>query len=768
MANKKITVVGDGAEEPLTPEEEHLIEVKIDRMLDPAGPDIPVTSSPTDAQPAVPIEEKPTEASPVPAETPAAAEAVPAAPKVTKIVTQFADEPEEAPVPQEPEVPAPAPEPPKPTVKKITIKHHDELEPETAEEKPESEEKKPAVKASKPKHTTKKPAKKTKVSDADSSSTDDLAAKADAITAAALAAEEFADTKPADETAEAAVGSEEPAEEKPPTAAEESAEEAETAPDAAEPQEEAEEEPLETTDDQDGGAPPLIQKHSVAPIGAPVDTDEEAAEPEAEKTEAPSGATEPETSSEPASSVKITVAEPEGQAEEIPVEVEPEADTEGAPEATGAAQTDEEKKYRPPDGPIQFKRAEVPIQPLKPGEPRAEQPLDELSEDEALARAFETPKTNKKTEKKPRKPLNKRKTLLAVFIILILAGGGAVAAMPSLRQKAKDLIGLDKKTPVVSTPAPAKAKTPAAAAPLSPDIFISKRDGVYNIYKLSAGQPEQLILAGTGNETDKIALAANNEGTFAALVSTRDAKRNSAGALQQSMNIISVAGSKATAVDNADQIKLIDWFGSKAVYVLLNTSTSTSDPNRYQIVSYDTGSNTRTVLDHMNYLNEVLAAKGKVYYATATGPSGPGQVASILPDGSDKQTIVTGEIAAITRVSHDSAVLSGVNKWYGYTFGEKTATLTNNVSQKSRLYIDSPDGKHSVYVNDSKIVLVDTVTAKEKQLAVTKAAYPIRWLSNDTLVYRSGEADYQVKITGGQPSKVADVSAVAGISLWHE
>jgi hypothetical protein len=641
-----------------------------------------------------------------------------------------------------------------------------------------------------------------------------LSAKLDAIAASALAAEEMIGTKAPEEPVPDIVPQEEP---------ESTSDSADVATEPAEPADtpETPEEPTETEEEVEpleepsDGAPPLIVKHSKAPINVTENSDsleatepaeppakapvaktiavteaaEETEQPEAtETTEEPDMAaedpeTEADTDEEP-EATEISVDEPEEPAEEIPVDVEPDTteSTEPTPETTpagsasAAAKDISEKKYQPPAGPIQFKRAEQPIQPRKPGEPRPVEPADELSEDAALAQAFETPKEARKSEVASQLAGKSLKILKWVLLVAVIAAVLAVGVVPSLRHRALKLVGLGNTSSKVAAPT---TKTPAAAKPtpvatnLSPNIYISKRDGIFNTYKIGPGsQPEKLVLAGTGNETEKIALAPNDDASYAALVSTRDAKRNSAGALQQSLNVISVSDGKATPVDTADQIKLIDWFGSRVVYVLLNTSTSTSDPNRYQIVSYDTASKSRVVLDHMNYLNEVLAAKGTVYYATATGATGPGHFASVKPDGSGKQTILTGEIAAIARTSYNDAVLSGVNKWYSYHFGDTQATATNNVSQKGRLYIDSPDGKLSVYISGtgstSKLILTDTASGKETTLAITGAAYPLHWLSNDTVVYRNGSADYSVKVTAGQPTKLADVYNAAGISLWHE
>ena len=366
---------------------------------------------------------------------------------------------------------------------------------------------------------------------------------------------------------------------------------------------------VETTNDEGDGAPPLILKHAAAPIGVtpsaeaqtPVEGEEEV--PAQDEPDTP----DPDTETPPvAPKTEITVEEPEEPAENIEVEVE--ASTE-APEPAGqqpadgeeaGAPTEDTKKYRPPDGPIQFKRAEVPIQPHKPGEPRAEEPSSaEISEDAALAQAFEpTTKPSRKSDTARRFGAGLGKVLKWAIILAILGGVATVAATPSLRTKALNLVGLDKAKPTASSSKPSSSTASTTAAPASPDIYIAKRAGVNNIYKIAPGGQEQLVLPDTGKVEDGLALAPNAANTFVALVSSRDGTKDSSGTLQQSLVLVNVADGSISAVDNTDEVKLVDWFGNRIVYVLLNTGTSTSDTNRYQLVSYDVTKKVRTVLDH--------------------------------------------------------------------------------------------------------------------------------------------------------------------------
>jgi hypothetical protein len=727
MANKKITVVGDGAEEPMTPEEEQRLEVRVDKMLDPNIPD---------AEP-VNLAEEPKPAAKKIAVTLHDDDA-PAEPAKNEVKQELVVEP----IP-EPKVEAPKPH--KPVAKKISVTLHDDEE----DEKPK--------KAAKPKAETKKPAKKLKVAIADGSETDDLESKADAIAASALVAEEqLAADKPVE-----ALASEEPQAE-------------------AEPEQALAE---ETSSDSDQGAPPLILKHGTAPIGAPV----EESEPEAQE-EAPAKAAvakkisvfhdeveeaaEPgtvEESAEAEEPIEITVEEIPEPAEEIDVEVDPEQPEpiEEAGSASKAAQAADDKKYHGPEGPIQFKRAEVPIQPRKPGEPRLDQAPAELSEDEAIAQAFET-KTGEKSQVLQKTGAALIRVIKWLVILAIVGAIIAVGAIPSLRDKAKKLVGLDSTKAATSQQAtPTKAATSQQPAGL--EVYLARRAGVYNVYKMDVtAKQEQLVLAGTGNESSTLALTTNSSSTVAALVSTRDGKANADGDFQQSVTLIKLSDGTTTISDTANHIKLVDWLGDTLVYVTSSDSTSTSDANRYQIIAYNTATKVRTVLDHTNYLNDILAAKGSIYYATATSSSTSGQFVKIQPDGKNKTVILPAEIASIVRTNYSNLLLSGVNKWYSYELGGMQATQTNNVSQDGRQYADSSDGKLSAYINsDKQLVVYDVATNKETILVTGGASYPIRWLGSN-IIYRSAGSDFTMPSTGGTATKLTDVYDAPGISLWHE
>src|SRR5690606_27433839 len=126
-------------------------------------------------------------------------------------------------------------------------------------------------------------------------------------------------------------------------------------------------------------------------------------------------------------------------------------------------------------------------------------------------------------------------------------------------------------------------------------------------------------------------------------------------------------------------------------------------------------------------------------------------------DGQPKKTILSQEVWNIFRVAHDMAYLSTQNAWYEYKLGSSSATkmAASPANPKNRLYVDNPEGKHSLWVDqrDGKGVLLDYDTAAKEDktlLSQSGVSNPLRWLTNSTLIYRiqtAGEtADYVLNI----------------------
>ena len=142
------------------------------------------------------------------------------------------------------------------------------------------------------------------------------------------------------------------------------------------------------------------------------------------------------------------------------------------------------------------------------------------------------------------------------------------------------------------------------------------------------------------------------------------------------------------------------------------------------------------------------------------------------PDGSGKQTIINHDTWTVLRNSYSAMSIQTSSGWYNYKMGDASAATENTPSSfENKLYIDSPDGKHSAWINTSngktQLLVYNTISGKDTVL-VTPAglSYPLRWLDNNTLVYRvtnnQGSFDYIVSLDGGATKKISDVINVSG------
>lgn len=325
-----------------------------------------------------------------------------------------------------------------------------------------------------------------------------------------------------------------------------------------------------------------------------------------------------------------------------------------------------------------------------------------------------------------------------------------------------------------------KQKVAVALTPSHKVSFVSKRNGTYDIYTIDAdGKNETLILAGTGKETQDLILAPHPVADVAVLVSTRDGKRSNGGSSLQSLLLINLADKSTKPVIESPQIKLVDWIGSRIVYVYMVADAEDQDPGRYKLMSYDYISGDNRQLAVANYFNDVVSAKGAVYYSPASAYQNGVNVGvfAVQPDGSGKQPILTEEAWNILRTAYDKLSLAVQQDWYGYTLGDKQAAkLSGQPSNTtSRVYTDSPDRAHSIWIDsrDGKgtLIVYDTAAKTETVLyAQNGVRGPVRWLNNTSFVFRvatgSETADYAMSIDGGTPKKISDVTNTSGIDRW--
>jgi Tol biopolymer transport system component len=309
--------------------------------------------------------------------------------------------------------------------------------------------------------------------------------------------------------------------------------------------------------------------------------------------------------------------------------------------------------------------------------------------------------------------------------------------------------------------------------------FISKRSGTYDIYKIDAdGKNEQLVLKGTGNEQSNLTLAPHPGNDVAMLVTSRDGKRDTDGSLLTDVTFVNLKDGSIKQIAQSSSVRVVDWIGTRFVYVQTTVGAKADDPQRNKLMSYDYVSGNNRQLATSNYFNDIVSAGGKIYYA----PSGAYQqgvnlgMFSVFADGSGKQSIFGKETWNIIRNDYNHFVLAVQQDWYDYTIGGSQPTKLNGQPSNTtaRTYFDSPDGKTSVWIDvrDGKpaLIVYDTAARSEKVLfAQTGIKGPIRWVNNNAFVYRvsSGEtADYVISILASEPKKLTDVTDSKGIERY--
>ncbi len=331
----------------------------------------------------------------------------------------------------------------------------------------------------------------------------------------------------------------------------------------------------------------------------------------------------------------------------------------------------------------------------------------------------------------------------------------------------------------MSLPSSTKQVVSVALTPAHKVAFISKRSGAYDLYKVDAdGKNEQLVLKGTGSEQDNITLAVHPSEDVVVMISSRENKRDSEGNLLSTLTFVDLRDGKTKSVIQSPQIKAVDWIGTRFVYVQMVSNAGAEEPQRSKLMSFDYISGDNRQLAAANYFNDVVSAAGKIYYAPASAfQNGVNNgMFVVFADSSGKQSLFNQEVWNIFRTGYDKLTLAVQQDWYDYQLGGKPTKLSGQPSNTStRVYVDSPDGKHSIWIDtrDGKgtLVVYDTATKEEKVLyAQAGLKGPVRWLNSSSVVFRvvSGKesADYAASLDGGSSKKITDVTDTKGVDRW--
>jgi hypothetical protein len=351
--------------------------------------------------------------------------------------------------------------------------------------------------------------------------------------------------------------------------------------------------------------------------------------------------------------------------------------------------------------------------------------------------------------------------------------GKAVLTIPTDDDTQDDvkISSKDYRTETQSLPEDAEVVTKLTLVPKAHEVFVSKASGKYDVYRMYAdGKDKEVILPGTGLEGADIAvLAAPNDGQ-AAVVSTRDNKRNKDGFLLSTLSIVTIADGGVETVDHAERFQLIGWRDNTLIYSQTAAGASAANPNREKITAYDVESGKRYQLATANQFGQSFLIGSKLYYTVmGTDPGSNGQFAVINLDGSGKRTLYDGSVWSVVRTTYDNFLLqSPDNKWHSYTLGG-TATKDGAAptDYRSKNYVDAPDLDTAAFIDvrDSNGALVkrDLSTNKETDVLSQKGAVTVvRWLNSKTVVIRvitgSESADYAASTDGGKAKLITEVT----------
>ncbi len=318
--------------------------------------------------------------------------------------------------------------------------------------------------------------------------------------------------------------------------------------------------------------------------------------------------------------------------------------------------------------------------------------------------------------------------------------------------------------------------------PARKHAFVSKRSGKFDVYKIDAdGKNESVVLAGTEKERDDIDIFPSPDSDWVALVSTRDGTRNKDGFLLSALLLINLSNNEVTNLVQSERIQVVGWSGDRITYVQIAAGASASNPKRQRLMTYDYKSRADAKeLAASNSFNDVVQIGDDIYYApsaTYQGNQATG-LFKISPDGSKKQTLLDKETWNLFRSDYDKFSISVQQDWYELKVGDtKLSKLSHApVEAKNRIYVDSPDKKRSLWMDqrDGKgvAVLLDVSQKSEKVLkSQSGLSTPARWLNNSTFVYRvhtdQETADYVVNVDGGEPRKIRDVTNTNSSERWY-
>lgn len=312
--------------------------------------------------------------------------------------------------------------------------------------------------------------------------------------------------------------------------------------------------------------------------------------------------------------------------------------------------------------------------------------------------------------------------------------------------------------------------------PSKQHVFVSNRNGQYDLYKIYVdSEYEELLLGATKQEREVPYVLPHPTKNLVAFVSSREGDTNQEGFVLDGLFIIDVDSGESNRIARSEQLQLIGWSGDKLVFWQVVEGTSRANPERSKIISYDTQSSERKDLAAANYFNDVKLVGDTVFYAVSSYavPQSQAKLYRVSVNGEDPTKLLDKQAWGIYRTAHNRLLFNAEDqKWYERVNDGLIEEVANQTNPQDINFVDSPDGKHTAWVEirDGKGVLLvaDTEKLEEQQIVnmpgLNSALY---WANNTSLVFRvvsnSETADYMVDITKKEPRKIVDVTATQNL-----
>lgn len=310
--------------------------------------------------------------------------------------------------------------------------------------------------------------------------------------------------------------------------------------------------------------------------------------------------------------------------------------------------------------------------------------------------------------------------------------------------------------------------------PSKQDVFISKRQGKYDVYaRYVDGKNEVALLPGSGSEQADTHLLPHPNEPITALVSSRDGKRNKDGYILSNVYLLypDTKVVEELAGTSSERIRLIGWSGDVIVFVKTIAGPSAYTGNRQRVVAYDVSDKTLTELAGADYFTDVRVIGDAVYYVlpTSDGSQSKGLTRSSI-NGKEKRVLLAKNIWAVYRNTQGNFQVSADgDEWFDIAINTGAVTKLEGAPPvpQNRLFITNASNGQVVWLEerDGKVALLvadkDKTDANEiiKQGGIT---YPVRWLNDTTILYTIANsqetANYVVSTSSKTTKKVGDVT----------